>query len=91
MEGTGFTELKGKLRIPVRAKGNGSTHSWTQQVRTRTPTRKFCMGSDIRVDLENTLDRFVEERFFLVVSIDWIRNLQLVSQSTEVITCPLDT
>lgn len=45
----------------------------------------------LQVDLENTSDRLVEERFFLVVSIDWIRNLQLVSQSTKVITCPLDT
>jgi len=48
------------------------------------------MGLDIRVDLENSPERFVEAKIFLPGSIHQTRNLQLVSQSMKVITFPLD-
>lgn len=58
---------------------------------TRTFACRFCMGSESRGDFENILERFVEAIFFFLGSIDWIRNLQLVFQSTKVITFPLAT
>lgn len=58
------------------------------------PSVGACGGEErppSRGDFENVLERFVEVRFSLLGSINQVRNLQVVSQSTKVITFPLDT
>lgn len=66
VKGTGFTELQDK---PVVSQGAGSVHG------TRTTACKFFMGSDSRGDWKNTSASFAEVGFFLLGSMNWIRNL----------------